>query len=280
MPEPQNGAPAPGGRAGRNLPIAIVTALILAGLIFATLFTSRIAFFVLVSAAVLTAQWELYRAFVAHGFKPAALLGVAAGALLLIGAYRNGSTALSFGLTMTVAATFLWFLFEPSRERVAENIAATLLGVVYVPFFGAHVILMTGMPHGAAITISYIALVAFTDIGAYATGSIFGKHPMAPSVSPKKSWEGTVGATIVVFVAALIGGPFMRPFNIGSALALAAVVAVVSPLGDLAESLIKRDLGVKDMGTILPGHGGVLDRIDSLLLVAPAAYWLIRVVVF
>ena len=279
MQEPENGVPAP-QRAGRDLPIAIVTALILAGLIFATLFTSRVAFFVLVSVAVLAAQWELYRALRTHGFKPADLVGIAAGALILIGAYRNGPTALSFGLTMAVAATFVWFLLENSRERVAENIAATLLGVLYVPFFGAHVILMTGLPHGAAITISYIGLVAFTDIGAYAAGSLFGKHPMAPSVSPKKSWEGTVGATLVVFVAALIGGNFMPPFSLGSALALAAVVAIVSPLGDLAESLIKRDLGVKDMGTILPGHGGVLDRIDSLLLVAPAAYWLIRVVVF
>jgi phosphatidate cytidylyltransferase len=103
---------------------------------------------------------------------------------------------------------------------------------------------------------------------------------MAPSVSPKKSWEGALGATVFVFIAALIGGPFMPPFTLGSALAVAAVVAVASPLGDLAESLIKRDLGVKDMGTILPGHGGVLDRIDSLLLVAPVFYWLIRVVVF
>jgi phosphatidate cytidylyltransferase len=279
MPEPENGAPPSQGRAGRNLPIAIITALVLAGLIFATLFTSRVAFFVLVSVAILAAQWELYRAFRVRGFKPADVLGLLAGAGVLIGAYHYGPTALSFGSTMAVAGTFVWFLVQPSKERVAENIAATLLGIVYVPVFGAHVILMTGLPHGAAITISYIGLVAITDIGAYATGSFFGKHPMAPSVSPKKSWEGAVGATVFVFIAALIGGPFMPPFTLGSALAVAAVVAVASPLGDLAESLIKRDLGVKDMGTILPGHGGVLDRIDSLLLVAPVFYWLIRVVV-
>ena len=212
--------------------------------------------------------------------KPAELVGLVGGAGLLVGAYLKGTTALSFGLTMTLIATFLWFLADPKRERVAEGIAVTLLGVVYVPFFGAHVILMTGLPHGAAITICYIGIVAANDIGAYATGSLFGKHPMAPTVSPKKSWEGSAGATLLVFVLALTVGPHIAPFTIGSAVALAAVAAVVAPLGDLAESLIKRDLGVKDMGTLLPGHGGVLDRIDSLLLVAPAAYWLIRVAVF
>jgi len=229
---------------------------------------------------VLAAQAELYRAFRARGFKPADALGVLAGAAILIGAYNRGTTALSFGLTMTVIASFLWFLADPNRERVVENVAVTLLGVVYVPFFGAHVVMMNSFPHGPAVTICYIGIVAASDIGAYAAGSFFGKHPMAPAVSPKKSWEGAAGATVFMFILALAVGPHIAPFKLGSALALAAVAAVVAPLGDLAESLIKRDLGVKDMGTILPGHGGVLDRIDSLLLVAPAAYWLIRVAVF
>ena len=252
----------------------------LGGLIFGTLFTSRIAFFVLVAVAVLAAQAELYRALRTRGFKPADAVGLLAGAGILIGSYSRGTAALSFGLTMSVIASFLWFLADPKREHVAENIAVTLLGVVYVPFFGAHVILMTGLPHGAAITICYIGIVAASDIGAYAAGSLFGKHPMAPTVSPKKSWEGAAGATAFMFILALTVGPHIAPFTLGSAITLAAVAAVVAPLGDLAESLIKRDLGVKDMGTMLPGHGGVLDRIDSLLLVAPAAYWLIRVAVF
>lgn len=229
---------------------------------------------------MLTAQAELYRALRSRGFKPATLIGILAGAGILIGAYNRGTTALSFGLTMTVIATFLWFLADPKRERVVENVAVTLLGVVYVPFFGAHVVMMSGLPHGPAISICYIGVVAASDIGAYASGSFFGKHPMAPSVSPKKSWEGAAGATVFMFVLALTVGPHIKPFTIGTSLALAAVAAIVAPLGDLAESLIKRDLGVKDMGTVLPGHGGLLDRIDSLLLVAPAAYWLIRVAVF
>jgi len=229
---------------------------------------------------VLAAQAEFYRAMRTHGFQPADMLGLAAGAVLLVGAYNRGTTALSFALTMTVIASFLWFLADPNRQRVAENISVTLLGVVYVPFLGAHVILMTGLPHGATITICYIGLVALNDIGAYASGVLFGKHPMAPNVSPKKSWEGTIGATALMFLLALIVGPLLTPFKLWSSVALAGIVTVLAPLGGLASSVLKRDIDIKDWGSVLPGHGGLLDRIDALLLVAPAAYWLIRVAVF
>jgi phosphatidate cytidylyltransferase len=181
---------------------------------------------------------------------------------------------------MTVIACFLWFLADPNRINVTQNLATTILGVVYVPFFAAHVVLMTGFRHGPAITISYLGLTALNDVGAFAAGVFFGKHPMAPSISPKKSWEGAIGATLLMFVLALIVGPLIAPFTVGTALLLALAVSIVSPLGDLASSVLKRDIGLKDWGNILPGHGGVLDRIDALLFVAPAAYWLIRVAVF
>jgi len=235
---------------------------------------------VLVAAAVLAAQAEFYRALRTRGFHPAEMLGLAAGAVLLVGAYHRGTTALSFVLTMTVIASFLWFLADAKRERVTENLAVTLLGVVYVPFLGAHVILMTGLPHGAAITICYIGLVALNDVGAFATGVLFGRHQMAPNISPKKSWEGAIGATVLMFLLALIVGPLIAPFTIWTSLGLASVVTVIAPLGDLASSALKRDIDIKDWGSVLPGHGGLLDRIDALLLVAPAAYWLIRVAVF
>jgi len=244
------------------------------------LFTSRLAFFILVFAAVSTAQFELYRALRSKGYAPAEVLGLAGGAVIMIGAYYRGPTALSFGLTMTVIACFLWFLADPNRKDVTQNLATTLLGVVYVPFFAGHVVLMTGLEHGPAITICYLGLTALNDVGAFATGVFFGKHPMAPSISPKKSWEGAIGATLLMFVLALIAGPLITPFTLGTALLLATTVSIVSPLGDLASSVVKRDLGLKDWGNVLPGHGGLLDRIDALLFVAPAAYWLIRVAVF
>lgn len=276
MPEPEPGAPDATPRAGRNLPVAIATGLLLAGLIFLTLFTARWAFLALVGICVLISQDELYGVLRKADLVPARALGLAAGGVLFIGAYQGGPSALAFGLTLSILACFAWYLVEPSRERVTPNVAATLLGLVYVPFLGAHVTMMRDLPHGPAVTIGYMGLVAFYDIGAFAAGSRFGKHPIAPRVSPKKTWEGAAGATILVFVLALLVGPMIRPFTVASAAGMAVIVCVLAPLGDLAESLIKRDLNVKDMGSILPGHGGLLDRIDALLLVAPAAYWFMR----
>lgn len=254
--------------------------MLLAGLVFLTLFTSRPAFFALAAAAILSAQRELYRALAAAGHGPAEPLGLAAGLGMLLGAYYRGPGALSFVLAMSVIATFLWFLADEQRDGAMRGIGATLLGLVWVPFLGAHVTLMRNLPDGPAITISYIGLAALYDVTAYAAGVFFGKHRMAPSVSPKKSWEGAAGATLFVVVLAALVGPHVGPFTLRTALALALVTAVVAPIGDLAESQLKRDLGIKDMGGVLPGHGGVMDRIDSLVLVAPAAYWLVRWLVF
>lgn len=268
--------PGPESRPGRNLPVAVATGLALAGLVFGTIFWHRFAFFVLVFAVLLVAQYELYGVLATRGWRPATPLGVATGAVLLVGAYWRGVEALSFGLVLGFVGAFLWYLVEERREGVTANIAATLLGVVYVPLFGAHVVLMRALPDGIAITIAFIGLTAFYDIGAYAAGSLFGRHKIAPAVSPSKTWEGSAGATLFVFASALAIGPFLGPFDLSSAAMLAAATAVLAPLGDLAESLMKRDLDVKDMGHLLPGHGGILDRIDALLFVAPAAYWLVR----
>lgn len=194
-------------------------------------------------------------------------------------AYQRGTSGLSLGIALAVLATLLWFLLDPDRSGAADRVASTLFGVVYVPFLGAHVVMMSLLEHGPAITICFFGLTAFHDIGAYAVGSLFGRRPFAPSISPRKSWEGIFGATLLIFVIALLFGPMIAPFDAGSAAALAGIVALVAPLGDLAESMIKRDLDIKDMGSLLPGHGGALDRIDALLLVAPAFYWYVRVVV-
>ncbi|MGH2831010.1 MAG: phosphatidate cytidylyltransferase, partial [Dongiaceae bacterium] len=140
----------------------------------------------------------------------------------------------------------------------------------------AHVVLMRDLPGGPATTVSFIGLVAFYDIGAYAAGHRFGRRRLAPAISPGKSWEGAIGATLLVFAIACGAGPFIGRWTLGSIAALAAAVCVLAPIGDLAESLLKRDLGVKDFGRLLPGHGGVLDRIDALILTAPVAYWLAR----
>jgi phosphatidate cytidylyltransferase len=271
--------PASGPPAGRNLPIAIITGLALAGLLFGTIFWRPAAFFVLVAVVLLIAQYELYQVLSSRGFRPATGLGLAGGALMLSGAYWRGTQALSFGMVLTLVGAFLWYLVDPMREKAATNIGVTMLGVLYVPMLGAHAVLMRKLPHGIALTIAFIGVVALYDIGAYASGSFFGKHKIAPSVSPSKTWEGAAGATVFILALALLIGPHLGPLDVGSSLLLAAAAAITAPLGDLVESMLKRDLDVKDMGNLLPGHGGALDRIDALLFSAPAAYWIFRAVV-
>jgi len=275
--EPADG-PEPARRAGRSVPIAIATGLGLAGLVFGTLFWKESAFFVLAATAILIAQYEFYGALSRRGYRPATALGVAGGAVVLAGAYWHGPQALSFGLVLTIVGSFLWFLMEQNRDDVTTNIAATVFGVVYVPMLGAHAILIRALHDGIALELAFIGIAAFYDIGAYASGSIFGKHKIAPAVSPSKTWEGAAGATVFVFGMALLIGPHLGPLDVGSAALLALAASVLAPLGDLAESMLKRDLDTKDMGSLLPGHGGLLDRIDALLFVAPAAYWLFRAV--
>jgi phosphatidate cytidylyltransferase len=276
--EPPAEEPEPARRAGRNLPVAIAVGLALAGLVFGTLFWKPGAFFVLAFAAILIAQYEFYSTLTKRGYRPATTLGVAGGAVVLAGAYWRGPQALSFGVTLTLVASFLWFLMEQNRENVTVNIAVTMFGVVYVPMLGAHAILIRDLPHGIALELAFIGAAAFYDIGAYASGSFFGKHKIAPSVSPSKTWEGAAGATVFVFGSAMLIGPHLGDLDVGSSALLALAAAVLAPLGDLVESLLKRDLDTKDMGSLLPGHGGLLDRIDALLFVAPAAYWLFRAV--
>lgn len=222
-------------------------------------------------------QHELYTTLRARGFLPAAALGYAASVVLLAGAYGRGTGALSFGMALTVVVALGWFLTDPRGSTLA-GVASTLFGVAYVPLLAAHIVLLRGAPEGARLTIVVLLVVVAYDVGAYASGSAFGRHRLAPSVSPAKTWEGAFGATVAAVVAGLAGGPSIGHLDAGASLALAAAVAVAAPLGDLAESLLKRDLGIKDFGAFLPGHGGLLDRLDALLFAVPASYWLLRAV--
>jgi phosphatidate cytidylyltransferase len=253
--------------------------LTLAGLLFGTLFWKPVAFFVLAASVILLALQEFYAALSKRGYHPATALGMVGGALVLVGAYWKGPQALSFGLVLTLVGGFLWYLVDPDRSNTATNIGVTVLGVAYIPMMGAHAILIRDLPHGIAHEIAFIGAVVFYDIGAYASGSFFGKHKIAPAVSPSKTWEGAIGATVFVFAGALLIGPHLGLLDLGSAALLALAASILAPLGDLAESMLKRDLDIKDMGTILPGHGGALDRLDALIFTAPAAYWIFRAVV-
>jgi phosphatidate cytidylyltransferase len=179
-------------------------------------------------------------------------------------------------------ATFLWYMTVPPQHRrnIVSNIALTILGIAYIPLLAAYALAVLKLPDGQGLAVAIIGLTFVYDTAAFGVGYFWGSRPLAPNISPKKSWEGAIGATLVV-VAVAVGAvaPSVELLDtVGRSVGLAVVVALFAPLGDLAESLIKRDLGIKDMGGILPGHGGVLDRIDSVLFVAPAAFIYLRLI--
>jgi phosphatidate cytidylyltransferase len=266
----------PGARAGRNLPLAIVTALLLAGVLIAALVLSRPAFVAFLLGIVTLALLELLTVLRARATRPAQPVVLAMAVLLVVGAYLEGPSALSFGLLLTILAAFGWYLVDRGRTEVTRNVAATVFAVVYVPFMAAHLSLVVGRAdHYVGAVLGYAALVVIYDTAAYATGATLGRHPIAPQVSPNKSWEGAIGASVACLAAGAFLLPLWAPWTLASGLVLAGATCLVAPLGDLSESMLKRDLAVKDMGSILPGHGGILDRVDALLVMAPVLYYVL-----
>jgi phosphatidate cytidylyltransferase len=266
---------------GRNLPAAVLSAVILAA-VGLTLLAWRPSIFalVVVGPIVLVAQAELYRGMQRRGYQPATALGLVMGGLTLAGAYWRGEQAMLLFTALTVVLSFLWFLVVPPRlrEQALTNMGVTVLGVAYVPLLAGYILVILSQANqGRAIMLAVLALTFLYDVSAFIVGSNWGSRPLAPSISPKKTWEGLLGATVITAIVAVAVLPVaIGVFSITRAVGLFVVVAVFAPLGDLAESSIKRDLGIKDMGTILPGHGGALDRIDSILFVAPMAFYFLR----
>jgi phosphatidate cytidylyltransferase len=183
---------------------------------------------------------------------------------------------------LTIVATFLWYMTVPPQHRrnVVTNIALTLLGVIYIPLLAGYALVVLELPDGRGLALSIIGLTVAYDVAAFVVGTWWGSRPLAPNISPKKSWEGAIGATFVTAAVAVgaVAPSVQLLETIPRAVGLAVVVGIFAPLGDLAESLLKRDLEIKDMGSVLPGHGGVLDRIDALLFVAPAAFIYLRLI--
>jgi len=274
--------PPPRGGLGRNLPAAVITGAALVVVAAISLAVAKAAFAFVAGAIVLIGQAELYAAMHRKGYQPATALGLVVGGLVLAAAYLKGETAMLFFLALGLILSFLWYMAGPprGRENAVQNIASTLLGIVYVPFLAGYALVLLSQPRsGRALMLAVVGLSVAYDIAAFFFGTFWGKHPLAPTISPKKSQEGLLGATIITFLLSIGLVPtVIKYLSLADAVGLALVISVFAPLGDLAESALKRDLGVKDMGAVLPGHGGVLDRIDSILFVAPAALYFLRLI--
>ncbi|MHB1595304.1 MAG: phosphatidate cytidylyltransferase [Streptosporangiaceae bacterium] len=263
-------------RTGRNLPVAIAVGLGLGAIVLATLLTVKATFLLVIGALVGAALWELRGALRTRNITipviPIAIGGVAMVTL----AYWEGAQPGLAALAVTFIAILAWRLPGGSDGYVAD-VTAGVLTLIYLPGMAVFVGLMLGQSDGAHRTLLFVILAVCSDTGGYFAGILTGRHYMAPSISPKKTWEGFAGSAAACLIAGWLGMTLLLPGGVWGGLALGAAAVVAATLGDLAESMIKRDLQTKDMSSLLPGHGGVLDRLDSLLIVAPVAWLLMTV---
>ncbi len=264
-------------RHGRNPLVATATGVALGAVAVACFLLGPLTAVVLVAAVLAVAAGEALAALKRAGRRPLAALALGAVVALVGAAYAAGPVAIGWVLIATYGLGVVAMLAAGERSAPVRDLSATLLVVTAVGLPGAFAGLLlspSDFPHrhGVALCFSVVAAVVAHDVGSYAAGSRLGRHKLAPRVSPGKTWEGWIGGSALCAVVTLGGLSHLHPLTLPLAAALTAVVAVVAPVGDLAESLIKRDLGLKDMGRLLPEHGGVFDRVDAMLLVLPAAY--------
>jgi phosphatidate cytidylyltransferase len=269
---PESAAAKSPGRAGRDLPKAIASGVVLAVAIVLSLVFWSPAFMLIVGAAVVVAIWEMHQGLKTRGIdipqEPLMLGGV----VMVVVAFLFGAPALVTATAVSALVTMLWLLRRGVYGFV-QNATAAVFTLIYIPFLGSFVALLLAEDNGDKAILTFVIVTAASDIGGYATGVLFGKHPMAPVISPKKSWEGFAGSAIACVAAGYVLVVYLLDGEWWVGIALGAIAVVMATLGDLCESVMKRDLGIKDMSQIIPGHGGLMDRLDSLLATA-APIWL------
>ncbi|MFI8854286.1 phosphatidate cytidylyltransferase [Streptomyces sp. NPDC053499] len=285
--QPGAPSPAPSGesrtgqgkkRAGRDLRAAIGVGLGLGVVILAALFFYKPVFLGVIVLAVVVGLWELTsrlreRKSIRVPLVPLAL----GGAAMTVAGYVRGAEGAWVAMALTALAVLAWRMTQPAADYL-RDVTASLFAAFYVPFLATFVALMLAADDGPKRVLTFLILTVVSDTGAYAVGWRFGRHKLAPRISPGKTREGLIGAVTFAMVAGALCTQFL--IDGGSwwqGLLLGLAVSVSATLGDLGESMMKRDLGIKDMGTLLPGHGGIMDRLDSLLPTAPVV-WLLLVI--
>ena len=273
---PRPGAPAiESGE--RNIPLAIGVGIAMAAVALAAFrLSGNLWALGLVTVVATLAAVELFDAMRRAGLHPATLLGLTAVASFPLAVYNRGDAAVPLMLGLTVVFGALWYIVGADTHRPALNLGLSFLGIAWVGGMAAFAALILLLPDGKSMLVAAIIITTASDTFALAGGKAFGARPFH-SASPNKTWEGTlVGFVAAVGAGAVVGLLEISPFSIDftHAIFLGIVGGLLAPIGDLTESMIKRDLGVKDMGQLLPGHGGVLDRFDGLLFVLPGVYYL------
>jgi phosphatidate cytidylyltransferase len=252
----------------------IVVALALLPLVLGIVWLGGWWLFALALAAALMGLHELYA--IGRGLRPLVLGGYVGLVLTLVGAETGGISWMMGGIFSTVLVAFVVFGFSDARPSATASISLTLLGVVWVGGGLAHLLLIRDIPQNGRLTILTVLLAVFADdTVAYFLGRAVGRHKLAPQISPGKSWEGFVGGAIAATAVAFFAMYDQDFLSSWEALVLGATIAIAATIGDLFESAVKRDLEVKDSGRVLAGHGGMLDRVDSLLWAGPAAFYVV-----
>jgi phosphatidate cytidylyltransferase len=271
MSEPDSPGP---GRAGRNLPVALAVGLALGAIVLVTVYTVKPVFLAVVIVAIVVGMHELSRALVAKDihvpFIPLALGAIA----IVITSYTNGRHSMTAAMLYTIPLLVAWRVVR-GTDGLVVDLSASLFALLYVGFLAGFAGLMLAAHDGDRRITCFVATVVASDVGGYATGVLFGKHLLAPRISPKKSWEGLVGSVIMCAAAGVILCTSLLHTAAWQGAVFGLAVVASATLGDLGESMVKRDLGIKDMGMLIPGHGGILDRLDSLLPTAPVAWALL-----
>jgi len=300
MPEPASAGEEPslgaslgavaGATGDRDMPMAVIVGVALAVLFFAAMAVGPVAALVIVTIALSLAAVEFYNAVRVAGYQPAVLLGLTAVLSLPLAVYWKGEAAIGLVLVLAILFGSLWYVMGISPDGAMRGLGATLLGIVHIGVLGSFAALMLSVDtYGTGVLTVAVILTVFYDIGGLFIGKALGRTPLS-SASPNKTMEGLIGGMVVVLIAAIVMGVIGQPAPLagdtfdGSGLFTMIVIgiaaALAAPIGDLAESQIKRDLGIKDMGTILPGHGGLLDRFDGLLFVLPTVWFAANAFVF
>nr|WP_246097609.1 phosphatidate cytidylyltransferase [Streptomyces botrytidirepellens] len=264
--------------AGRDLRAAIGVGVGLGVVIVASLFIYKPVFIGVIAVAVVVGLWELTsrlaeRKDIRVPLVPLAVGGVA----MVVAGYVRGAQGAWVAVSLTALAVLVWRMTEPP-DNYLRDVTAGVFAAFYVPFLATFVALILAAEDGPWRVLTFLLLTVVSDTGAYAVGWRFGKHPLAPRISPGKTREGLLGAVAFAMVVGALCMQYLIEDGVWwQGLLLGLAVAVSATLGDLGESMIKRDLGIKDMGKLLPGHGGIMDRLDSLLPTAPVV-WLLLVI--
>lgn len=265
-------------RAGRDLKAALAVGFGLGALIISTLLIRKELFVGVIMVAIAVGVWEVRAALHHKGIQAPLVPPIVGSVIMLWAAFTHGPGALTVAWALTCGASLVWRSVGEPRGAGRDVLGGVFIST-YPPFLAGFAVLLMTPDDGVARAFTFLIITVCSDVGGYAAGALLGKHPMAPSISPKKSWEGFAGSVVLC----MAGGALCVQFFLGHSwwigVALGVGVAAAATVGDLMESLIKRDLGIKDMSNLLPGHGGIMDRLDSMIVVAPMVWAVLTLLV-